>query len=291
MGAYVPTMLESPATQDGYEVTPEELGAWNTEGYLIVRGLFAPPEVEEILRSFDALGAAGQPIPRSWEPDLSPEAAGDPLKRYPRVMMPHRYDELAKRRLLDPRVRGVLSVLLGEEPIAVQSMYYFKPPGARGQAMHQDNLYLQVKPRTCVAAWTAIDLATPENGGLYVVPGTHHMQIVCPEKADEGESFTKHFVRAPAGLKAVPAVLDPGDTLFFNGSLIHGSGPNRSKTLWRRSFICHYMPKDSVNIAKFYFPLLDFEGNEVQRDPSEGGGPCGENFDAQKFSSYGSKWH
>ena len=31
-------------------------------------------------------------------------------------------------------------------------------------------------------------------------------------------------------MKAVPVNLDPGDVLFFNGNIIHGSGPNRSTT-------------------------------------------------------------
>ena len=282
-------MQDSPLAE-GIEVSPEELAAWKESGFLVVRGLFGRAEVEELLRHFDELGAAGRPVPKYWEPDLSPAGAADPLLRYPRAMMPHRWDDLAKRWLVDPRVRAVLAALLGEEPVAVQSMYYFKPPGARGQAMHQDNFYLQVKPRTCVAAWTAIDPATPENGGLYVVPGTQGMDIVCPETADAGDSFTTHLVRAPAGMKAVPTRLDPGDTLFFNGSLIHGSGPNRSTTAWRRSFICHYMPASATNISRFYFPLLDFEGREVHRDPSDGGGPCGEAFNAQNYASYG-KWH
>lgn len=286
----LPPMTETIAAEAGYRVSREELEAWNTEGYLIVRGLFSPAEVGEIQGYFDEIGSSGQAMPGYWEPDLSPEGTADPLRRYPRVMMPHRWGDLPRRWLLHPRVRDVLAALLGEEAIAVQSMYYFKPPGARGQAMHQDNFYLQVKPQTCVAAWTAIDPATPENGGLYVVPGTQNMDIVCPETADAGESFTTHLVRAPAGLKASPAILDPGDTLFFNGSLIHGSGPNRSKTAWRRSFICHYMPKGATNISKFYFPLHDFDGNEVSRDPSEGGGPCGENFNPQNYGSYG-KWH
>ena len=48
----------------------------------------------------------------------------------------------------------------------------FKPPGARGQAFHQDNYYLLVQPYTCVAAWLAVDRSWPENGGLQVCPGT-----------------------------------------------------------------------------------------------------------------------
>jgi len=37
---------------------------------------------------------------------------------------------------------------------------------SRGQAFHQDNFYLRVKPGTCVAAWVAVDDADEENGSI-----------------------------------------------------------------------------------------------------------------------------
>ena len=57
---------------------------------------------------------------------------------------------------------------------------------------------------------------------------THKLDVLCPEAASEGESFTTHLVRPPDGMKEVSAPLEPGDCLFFNGCLIHGSQPNRS---------------------------------------------------------------
>jgi len=59
---------------------------------------------------------------------------------------------LALRYLLDDRLEDVLTDLFGEEPLAAQSMLYFKPPGAKGQALHQVNFYLKVEPGICIAA-------------------------------------------------------------------------------------------------------------------------------------------
>ena len=254
-------------------------------GFVVRRGLFTGGEIAAIRERFDRLAAAARAVPGYWEPDLSAAAGEDPLRRYPRVMMPHRWDALSKGMLLDVRVHEVLAALWGEEPVAAQSMYYFKPPGARGQALHQDNFYLQVKPGTCLAAWTAIDPSTPENGGLYVVPGTHDLALACPEMADERDSFVTHLVRVPTGRKAVPVPLAPGDTLFFNGSLIHGSAPNRSADRWRRAFIGHYIPRSAQFVSKFYFPLVDFQGREVSFQPSTDGGPCGSEFQAPAYGA------
>lgn len=274
----------------GYRVSREQLADFERDGYLVVRQLFHSDEVNEIRDRFTAIAESAKEIPGYWKPDLSPEAAGDPLKRYPRVMQPHRWDEMSKRYLLDARVHDVLLALLGEEPVAAQTMFYFKPPGAKGQALHQDNFYLHIKPRTCMAAWTAIDRCATENGCLFVVPGTANEDIVCPDKADPAESFTTHLVRIPGNKKAVPCEMEAGDTLFFNGSLIHGSPPNRSTTEWRRSFICHYLPKASIQVSGAYKPLLDFEGNDISDTivSSTDGGPCGKEF--ANIGTYG-KWH
>jgi len=262
--------------------------SYQSDGYYIARKLFSDADVTAIRQHFDEIGR-GPAIPGHWEADLSP-GVKDSLQRYPRVMMPHRFDALSKRYLLDARIQRLLRELLGDEALAAQSMFYYKPPGARGQALHQDNFYLKVKPATCVAAWIAIDPSLPENGGMYVVPGTHALAIVCPEQADSMESWTSQLVRAPKGKKAVAAEMAPGDCLFFNGSAIHGSGPNRHATLWRRSFICHYIPVSSTHIARHYHPLLDFAGNPVDCAMSDDGGPCGEAVDTGKYGSYG-KWH
>lgn len=135
-----------------------------------------------------------------------------------------------------------------------------------------------VEPQTCVAAWTAVDDADPENGGMYLVDETADEEIVCPQVADPSKSFTTHFVPTPTGKKAKPCVMKAGDTLFFNGSMIHGSGPNRSKDRFRRSFICHYVPRSTQRISKFYLPLLTPDGEDFLIEHNQGGGACGRSW-------------
>jgi len=158
------------------------------DGFTVARGLFGQAEVDGLCAEFAVLHAAG-PVPGHFEPRVNGTAGpADPLDAYPRFMHPHRVNALALRLLLDPRLRDILELLLGEEVLAAQSMFYFKPPGARGQALHQDNFYLRVEPGTCVAAWLACDVIDRENGGLEVVPGTHRMDVFCPEEADRSLS-------------------------------------------------------------------------------------------------------
>lgn len=267
------TTLELPSTVDLNGMK----ASFVRHGFAVARGLFAAEEVAEIRQSFDRIAENG-PIPGHFDPVSADQSDGDPLRKYPRVLHPHRFDTVSHHYLIHPGVLTCLRVLMGEDVLAAQSMFYFKPPGARGQAMHQDNFYLMVEPQTCVAAWTAIDDADPGNGGMYLVDDTADEEIVCPQVADPSKSFTQHFVPTPKGKKAKPCVMKAGDTLFFNGSMIHGSGPNRSKDRFRRAFICHYVPRSTQRISKFYLPLLTPNGEEVVIEPNLGGGACGKSW-------------
>jgi ectoine hydroxylase-related dioxygenase (phytanoyl-CoA dioxygenase family) len=213
------------------------------DGFTVVRGLFGAGEIDRLCGRFAALREAG-PVPGP------------------------------------ARLRTVLEALLGEEVLAAQSMFYFKPPGARGQALHQDNFYLRVEPGTCVAAWVACDVIDRDNGGLEVVPGTHRMDLFCPELADEDVSFAREYVPPPPGLESVPVDMRPGDVLFFNGSLVHGSQPNRRRDRFRRSFIGHYVGRSAERIGAFY-RTLSMSGARVVLPESEGAGPCGTEFAPQ----------
>jgi ectoine hydroxylase-related dioxygenase (phytanoyl-CoA dioxygenase family) len=201
--------------------------------------------------------------------------ADDPLLRFPRMIHMHRWDDVSKDWLLSDRQRAVVSVLFGAEPLALQSMMYFKPAGARGQALHQDNHFLRVHPGTCIAAWMALDDCDEENGCLQVVPGSQSLPHLCHEDADTSTSFTDKGVRLPSGMHSVPVQMKPGDVLFFHGMLIHGSYPNTSKSRFRRSLIAHYASQDAVKCADYYFPLLNMRGKEVELEDNPGGGPCG----------------
>ena len=247
--------------------------AFESDGYVLARSLFSEAEAESLRDHFMALRAAGS-YPGDNAGALS--KPGDPLREFPRLIHMQRWDETSLEWLLDPRLRSWVEALLDSEPFAVQTMLYFKPPGARGQAPHQDQFFLKVEPGICLGAWLALDRADVENGCLHVVPGTHRQEILCPVNADMVQSFSRVVVPIPDQLEIVPLVLDPGDVLFFHGSLIHGSFPNRSQNRFRRALIGHYISGRAEEVSKFYHPVLRMDGSEVELDETELGGPCGE---------------
>jgi ectoine hydroxylase-related dioxygenase (phytanoyl-CoA dioxygenase family) len=247
--------------------------SFDEQGYLVARGLFDSEEVGRSRDHFMQLREAG-----AYPGDVVgvDPSSDDALKKYPRMIHMHRWDKVALAWLLEPRLAQALSTLLGGlEPFAVQTMLYFKPPGARGQAPHQDQYYLRVDPGTCIAAWMALDPCDEENGCLEVVPGSHEWPVLCTIPADTSRSFTDVTVPLPDDARLVPMLMQPGDVVFFNGSLVHGSKPN-SSTRFRRALIGHYIHGDAREVAHWYHPVLRMDGSEVELEQSLGGGACGE---------------
>jgi phytanoyl-CoA hydroxylase len=246
-------------------------------GVIQLRGLIPAAEIDTIREVFTTQVET--------DPTLGHDdhlGGDDVLRRYPRFVHPHRRPDtaagqLALRYLLDPRIFDVIENLIGPA-FAAQSMFYFKPPTARGQALHQDNAFLQAHPETCVAAWIAVDDCDAENGALSVVPGSHRIQLLCLEPADESLSFTDTQVPVPEGIQIEQTQMRAGDVLFFHGSMVHGSTPNSSVDRFRRSLIFHYIPQSSVEVAKFYDPLLTREGKSLSIAASADGGACGEGW-------------
>jgi hypothetical protein len=245
------------------------------DGYAVARGLFSDAECDRFADYFTSMVERGGD---GWaEGGVLPDDP-DPLKRYPRLLQPHRGDELAFSFMIDPRLRAHLTALAGAEPLAVQTMVYFKPPGARGQNLHQDNMYLLAKPGTCLAAWLALDDCDEENGCMVLVPGTKDLPIICQVETPglEVEQWHNTETPLPPGAKPIPALMKRGDVLFFNGSVIHGSFRNRSETRFRRTMIAHYIAAESEQVAKYYFPVFRMDGSQIEDiRESVHGGPCG----------------
>lgn len=258
---------------------------YDHQGYCVVDDVFNAEELQDMEGFFEDYRRRENTVFESadgaWRKTVRLEEV-DKTKQQVRVLHPHRLDARVMGWYLHPRVAATLETLLGRPALGAQTMFYYKPPGSKGQGMHQDNFYLLASPAACIGAWTPLDHADEENGCLWVVPGSHRDPILCPDKTranrwlNYGDSHISAFPRAA---KPVPVPVRRGQTLFFHGHLIHGSGPNRSTTRWRRTFIGHYVDEATETLSRFYHPVLNMRGETVSSVAEhQGGGPCGDTW-------------
>jgi phytanoyl-CoA hydroxylase len=223
------------------QVTIDQYVHFREHGHLIVRGLVRPDEVRELLDHAGELAAG--------EPELL------------RIHMLHRRYALQERYLLHPGIVDVVAALVGPDVLALQTMLFVKGPGSPGQGYHQDSFHIVTEPDTLIGAWVALDRADTENGCVWITEGSQH-EPVYPDAdettghggdtqladmfaisgADDPDEtrngLTPVAARYPG--REVPAVLEPGDIVFFGGHVLHRSHANRSPDRFRRAFVAHY---------------------------------------------------
>lgn len=209
---------------------------YDENGYFVARNVFSIEEAREITDHFMKMRKEG-PKPGDYGGDPK-KGEADPLNQFPRFINMHKWDAKTDAWQRDPRLTGPAKELLGDDLVLCQTMLYFKPPGARGQALHQDNQYIRKYP--IIAAWMALDPCDEENGQMVVVPSSNKLGILPVKPADLDASFTFGETVMPGSAKEVGVGMRPGDVLYFGGFTIHGSYTNRSAERFRRSFIVHY---------------------------------------------------
>ncbi len=242
-----------------------QLSTFQRQGYILVRGLFSPTEIE-LLNQY----ARADKLIASRATSRSDAQGGTTTLSLSNDLEDNLYAAVVRSR----RVAGNMALLLGSEVYHYHHKMMLKEPYVGGAwEWHQDYGYwydfgcLYPDMGSC---FIAVDRATRENGCLQVVPGSHllgrinHMKIGGQTGADP-----ERVEAAIARLSIVHVEMEPGDGLFFHGNLLHRSDQNTSPNP-RWSLICCYNTRhnDPYKVSRHpnYSPLelLDDSKFEVE---------------------------
>ncbi|MBO8162775.1 MAG: phytanoyl-CoA dioxygenase family protein [Brevibacillus sp.] len=242
------------------QLRAEQKAFFEQHGYLIVNGLFRQEELDEIKEEYRKL----------WlEMVASGEIVQDPARPveslFPRLSNHHRVSDVAFRYMLDERTCGIVKQLIEEEPLVIQTVYYFKAPGGRGLPLHQDNYDIGVVPGTTYTAWVSLEQSDEENGGLFLVPGSHKFDLAVPVPIESDEYTFPHTIPIPDGYQTITLETEPGDVVFFTGNCYHGSHRNQSRHRFRQAFVTHYAGSSVERITLNHNMLINSKGKRVRR--------------------------
>jgi len=217
------------------QITEQQVQQYHEDGYLLVRGLLSPAEIDLLGRtaredrvldqhSFGKADGEGGTVRLSlWN------HPGDTV-----------YGMVAR----SESVVGAAEKLLGGEVYHYHSKMIMKDAKVGGAwAWHQDYGYWYqngVLFPWLTSASIAVDRATRENGCLQVIKGSHHLGRI--EHVLTGEQAGADQERVDEVLKRLELVyveMEPGDALYFHANLLHRSDQNHSDHP-RWSMICCY---------------------------------------------------
>ncbi len=207
---FYPTTTTDPKT-----LTPEQIAAFNRDGYLTGLRIFSDQEIADIRRYFDEL------LARTLAAGGDSYSISTAHLRYGRV-----YDILTDRRIVE-RVKD----LLGEDVIAWGSHFFCKMPGdGKRVSWHQDSSYWPLTPSKAVTAWLAIDDASVENACMRFIPASHHLGHLTYtlSETDEANVLNQTVVGAETLGQPIDVELKAGEISIHSDLLLHGSEANQS---------------------------------------------------------------
>ena len=223
-------------------VTDEDVAAYRRFGFIAVADLFTAAEVEAACAALSRLVAGAEPQFQGVQ--FEETARGRtlaPAEREPYVRKLYddftAYDPRLKAMATKPAFVAIVERLLGATTRVSQEMALLKPPHiGREKPWHQDLAYFLLDPPDGVlGTWIALDEATPENGCMHVIPGSHRGGPR-PHYHDRDCQLPDECVQVD---QDVMVPLAPGGVLFFHSLLHHGTPPNRSPAR-RRALQFHF---------------------------------------------------
>ena len=193
---------------------------FRTNGFVCLRRFFSHDEVVQL--TTDIRAAA------SGRSDADVLDVGD--LKFHAVLM-HKSAAL-RAFLAQPKIVHFLREFMGPDIWIRWDQAVEKRPGAGTFPWHQDNSYSGLRDPH-FQFWIALTRMTAENGGIWLVPGSHRHRL--PHRF-EG----RHNVHDTDGASAQFIAAEVGDVVLFSSLLLHSTTPNvTDQSRW--AYVLEYM--------------------------------------------------
>ena len=211
-------------------LTAEQVARYHEDGYVIPDFRIAADKLERIRQLHSALL------------ERRPE-----FRDYCNALLD--YEPAFREFADDSEILDMIAQVIGPD-IALWNMSFFAKPahGGKRTPWHQDGEYWPIRPLATCTVWLAVDAATPENGCLKFIRGSHKDQRLKAHNRTDATDVTLNQELDPSiydEAEAVDLVLEPGQISLHDVYLLHGSEANHSDKP-RRGMTMRFMPTTSL---------------------------------------------
>lgn len=236
---------------DEYVVSAEEIAAFVRDGYVHLRGVMDPREMDDVERVYDDFLSGRIPVKARDFNDMTTGAYGTDPSSYAivNVMLPRTYLPSWQGNLFERRAASIARQLCGDGMTIDFDQLLAKQP-FRDDAVfgwHQDQAYwIETSDRRTATCWLAVDDSTVDNGCMRFLPGTHR-EPVRPHRPLHGDREASHTLVTDLrpGEEPTPVEIRRGDITVHCEGVLHGSGGNRTASR-RRAYIVAFRTEDTV---------------------------------------------
>ena len=232
---------------DGFlGLTCEQKQSFDDHGYLMLEGLYAPQEVEQMRRRFHELVTRTEGRPDNMTCDFMEPPRGykpDPFnpKNVEGIMDQTLADDYWFDHCTEPRVVVAIVDLLGPNIDFHNGKVRNKPPGFQcTQGWHQDWPYERHSRPDLAAAITYLDPTDFEAGATEVWPGSHGLGEL---PTASGHTIADELVPED---EQVVLKAEPGDVAVIHVMLVHRAGHNYTQRS-RNAIINEYKTVEAID--------------------------------------------
>jgi hypothetical protein len=244
-----------------YRLTQEQIAAYARDGYLTLPGVLAEAEIatiEPIFQRFIEGRVAG--MGRDFCDMSGPYGRAFEDFNLVNAVLPRVYEPALVGNVFEARATSIARQLIGDDATLDYDQFLAKRPERPGAvfAWHQDLGYWPTgTPDTrTVTCSLALDDATPDNGCLEVVPGSHleprlrahrpSAWSTSPELRDEAHTLTAELLPTD---RIVALPIGRGSITVHNERIVHGSGGNLTAG-WRRTYVVAHRSRATVEYER-----------------------------------------
>jgi phytanoyl-CoA hydroxylase len=224
-------------------LTRREVASFRDAGYLVVEDFLTPSEL--IAWRGAAQQAVAQRPHRLPTGDVEQPGLEDNPHVFTQRLNLWKTHEGMRTLTLDHRLGALAATLSGAPAIRLYSdQALFKEPYSSATPWRQESPFLAFSEE-CVLLWVALTDATPSNGCLHVLPGSHHVasERGVPIGANIGGLFDIYPELHSISPEMVP--LQAGACVLLTGWLAFAAGANLTHGR-QMALQCDFMPDGAV---------------------------------------------
>jgi ectoine hydroxylase-related dioxygenase (phytanoyl-CoA dioxygenase family) len=230
-------------------LTQDQIKEFKEKGFVVLKGFFGKKSMEGVSAYLDEL--------REKEPGEGEEAkyyeqssiTGENILVRIENVLGDDNPEL-KDLLVTPEAVGCLTELFGEPPLLFKEKINYKLPGCRPDKLHQDhaagwNPYSDF----LITMGIVVDANRLENAALsFLMSGNYEKRLMTPEWMPLTEDDPPYKPED----EYVLLEADPGDVIFFDSYVPHGSPANTSDKSRRNIFLTFNRQSDGDMRERYY---------------------------------------
>ena len=233
----LPQLRSHPQFKEFSTPEREQLENFVENGFMVFKGFYSPQEVATLSEEIDRLRREG---------------SADFNYTGRKLMDIHRHSDLIDRAYFkNERLLRLLNFAMGRRVIPFQTISFIE---GSEQRAHSDSIHMMTQPEGyLIAAWTALEATSLDNGALFYYPKSHRLPILTTRDYDSGntryrlgkQSYRQYEERVQQlieeqQLERKLFFAEPGDVFVWHANLLHGGSPIGRPGSSRRSMVAHY---------------------------------------------------